>query len=390
MNDAQKNRLFELLTDEALGGLSNEESVELNRLKKQFPEWENDFSLEMTATAIGLTNLSATGEALPPHLRAKILENADKYFSRAGETSTRASFPLNGTETAASPVNKTIAETFVAAESKKPFRQWFGWALAAAAACLVLGITLWLTRVRPSVEEAQTPKTVETPERAGVPETVKTPETVSTPETAAIPEPSKTPAIGGNSNTSGNVETATNPKSERNQESVRSPETFRTPNVVGTPEIAGVPKVTVTPQVVRTPQTANPPATELPVVQTREQLLASAPDVVQKSWTFEEKDKKVFGDVVWSNALQKGFVRLRDMPALDPNRETYQLWIVDEARGKKAPVNAGIFNVGQAGEVLVPINAQLRIIKPKSFAISKEKAGSAVSKPSRIVAIVKI
>ncbi len=390
MNDAQKNRLFELLTDEALGGLSNEESVELNRLKKQFPEWENDFSLEMTATAIGLTNLSATGEALPPHLRAKILENADKYFSRAGETSTRASFPVNGTETAASPVNKTV-ENFVAAESKKPFRQWFGWALAAAAACLVLGITLWLTRFQPSVEEAQTPKTVETPERAGeVPETVKTPETASAPETAEVTEPSKTPAIGVNSNTSGNPETADKTESERNQEPVRNPETFRTPNVVRTPEIAGVPKLTPTPEVARTPKPTQPPATELSAAQTREQLLASAPDVVQKSWTFEEEDKKVFGDVVWSNALQKGFVRLRDMPALDPSRETYQLWIIDEVRGKKAPVNAGIFNVGQAGEILVPINAQLRITKPKSFAISKEKAGSAVSKPSRIVAIVKI
>lgn len=383
MNNAQKDRLFELLTDEALGGLSTEESVELNSLKKQFPEWENDFSLEIAATAIGLSNLSATGEALPSHLRAKVLDNADKYFSSADNTLTDASFPANAPKTAVSPVEKT-------AESNKPFRQWFGWTLAAAAVCVVLGITLWLTRFRPSVEEAKTPQTIQTPEGAVVPEAVKTPEIISTPETARIPESLKTPATDGNNNTSENRETAINPNSERNQEPIRNPETFRTPNVVRTPAIAGIPKVTPTPEVARTPELPKPPATELSATQRRAQLLASAPDVVQKSWTFEEDDKRVFGNVVWSNAQQKGFVRLRDMPALDPNRETYQLWIIDEAHGKKTPVSAGIFNVGQAGELLIPINAQLRIINPKSFAISKEKAGVAVSKPSRIVATLKI
>jgi anti-sigma-K factor RskA len=82
---------------------------------------------------------------------------------------------------------------------------------------------------------------------------------------------------------------------------------------------------------------------------------------------------------------------LRDLPALNPNQETYQLWIVDEAQNKKTPVSGGIFNVGQAGEAIIPINAQLKIVKPKSFAVSKEKAGGVpVTKPDRIVAIAKL
>lgn len=373
MNEIQKDRLIELLADQTVFGLSEVELMELNQLKRQFPEWENNVSFELAATAIALTDLDVA-ENLPTNLRTEILASADEFFNRASNTQNVVSFPAK---------TKQTERTLVAAETKRPFWQWLGWAVAAAA-CMALAVNLWLTHSRTPVEEANAPKTVQTPEGAEVPEIIKTPEVVITPETAEIPKSLKVPATGENNETLTNVKTARNPESERNQEAARNPKTvktpeiFRTPNVIKTPEIAGIPEAAKLPP-------------ELSAEQKRTQLLASAPDIIQTNWTSPKGDKRVLGDIVWSNAQQKGYVRLRDLPALDPNQETYQLWIVDEAQKEKTPVSGGIFNVSQTGEVIIPINAQLKIKKPKSFVISKEKAGGVVvSKPNRFVAIAKI
>jgi anti-sigma-K factor RskA len=373
MNEIQKNRLIELLADQAVFGLNQEELTELYQLKKQFPELENDISFELTAAAIGLTDVNVS-ETLPANLRAKILVGADEFFGCNDTAQNVINFPAKAQETRAA--NQ--------AETKQPFWQWLGWAVAAAA-CVALAVNLWLTRTRPSVEEAKTPQTVQTPETLGVPETIKTPEVVITPETAEIPESPKIPATGENNETLRNGGTARNPESGRNQEAARNPGTVKTPEIFRTPNVAK------TPEIASIPQPSKPPTPELSAAQKRAQLLASAPDIVQTSWTSAKDNKRVLGDVVWSSAQQKGYLRLRDMPALDPNQETYQLWIVDEAQNDKTPVSGGIFNVNQAGEVIVPINAQLKIQKPKMFVISKERAGGVVvSKPNRFVAIAKI
>ncbi len=374
MNEVTKERLIELLTDQTLFGLDEQETAELNQLRRQFPEWENDNSFELAAAAVNVDNLD-TSEELPANLRAKILADADDFFGVPEKAGNVVSFPVKSNETAVSSANRAFENS---AEKRQPFWQWLGWGIAAAA-CLTLAINLWLTRSRPAVEEAKTPQTVQTPGHAEVSEAVKTPEVVITPEIAELPDSSEIPAAGELNETSANREIARKPGT------AKTPEIFRTPNVVKTPEIAGVPKVTVT------PESAKPMPIPASAAQQRAQLLASAPDIIQTSWTSKKDDKTVLGDVVWSSAQQKGYVRLRDMPALDPNRETYQLWIVDEAQDKKAPVSGGIFNVGQAGEVIVPINAQLKIQKPKMFVISREKAGGvAVSKPNRFVAVAKM
>jgi anti-sigma-K factor RskA len=142
---------------------------------------------------------------------------------------------------------------------------------------------------------------------------------------------------------------------------------------------------------IQIPELIKTPAPELSEAQKREQLLASAPDIIQTDWVSATDDKKVLGDVVWSNSQQKGYLRLRDLPALNPNQETYQLWIVDKMRSEKNPISGGVFNTSEAGEVIIPINAQLKINEPNLFAVSKEKAGGVVvSKPDRLVAVAKI
>ena len=82
------------------------------------------------------------------------------------------------------------------------------------------------------------------------------------------------------------------------------------------------------------------------------------------------------GDVVWQPRAQSGWMRLVGLPVNDPTVEQYQLWIFDEAQ--KHPVDGGVFNVTASGELLVPIDAKLRVEKPALFAITIEKPGGVV------------
>lgn len=125
--------------------------------------------------------------------------------------------------------------------------------------------------------------------------------------------------------------------------------------------------------------------------QQREQLLASATDEVQLAWTdFDPKRPRgIQGDVVWSNAEQKGFVRFRNLPVNDQTKETYQLWVFDETQQK--PVSAGVFDATQAGEIIVPLDVSLRIQKPTMIAITAEKPGGVVvSELGKVIAVAKV
>lgn len=142
----------------------------------------------------------------------------------------------------------------------------------------------------------------------------------------------------------------------------------------------------------------NPPAQTTPTPQPslaeqREQFLAAAPDAVQTTWTdFNPKQPRgVVGDVVWSNALQKGFMRFRSIPANDKARETYQLWIFDAAQNAKTPIDGGVFDVDAGGDVIVPIDAKIKVQKPTMFAVTAEKSGGVVvSKLGKVMAVAKI
>jgi len=140
------------------------------------------------------------------------------------------------------------------------------------------------------------------------------------------------------------------------------------------------------------PKTIETPAPEPSLAQKREQLLASR-DIVQTSWTEADpkKPKGISGDIVWSNAEQRGFMRFSGLPANDPSKETYQLWIFDETQNEKTPISGGVFDASPTGEIIIPIDAQIRVKKPKMFAVTAEKPGGVVvSKQEKIMAIAKI
>lgn len=119
-------------------------------------------------------------------------------------------------------------------------------------------------------------------------------------------------------------------------------------------------------------QAATPPLT-------RESLIASASDLIQVRWSEGKTpwEQKVTGDVVWSNKMQRGFMRFVGMPVNDPTIEQYQLWIIDPSRDDE-PVDGGVFDISATGEIIVPIQAKLRVNQPTAFAVTIEKPGGVV------------
>jgi hypothetical protein len=120
------------------------------------------------------------------------------------------------------------------------------------------------------------------------------------------------------------------------------------------------------------------------------QAAAAQPDSL--SWAFEAPggaNPALTGKVAWNGRLQAGLMRFRGLPANDPTREQYQLWIFDEAQDERYPVDGGVFDVpAGAVEALIPIQAKLKIDRPKLFAVTIEKPGGVVvSSRERIAAL---
>lgn len=123
------------------------------------------------------------------------------------------------------------------------------------------------------------------------------------------------------------------------------------------------------------------PKHKLAPAQQRAELLQNAEDLIQVSWQLgpTAQMEQAAGDVVWSNEKQVGFMRFRNLPANDPTKQQYQLWIIDGKRDPKYPVDGGVFNIPDGSdEVIVPINAKLPVFDPKLFAITVEEPGGVV------------
>ncbi len=124
----------------------------------------------------------------------------------------------------------------------------------------------------------------------------------------------------------------------------------------------------------------------------RNDLMATAPDLEKATFAPGKMPeiKDISGDVVWSDAKQSGYMRLKGLPTNDPTKEQYQLWIYEENQGEKTPIDGGVFNVAENGEIIIPIDAKLQAKNPKMFAITVEKPGGVVvSKGEKVAAIAK-
>lgn len=95
----------------------------------------------------------------------------------------------------------------------------------------------------------------------------------------------------------------------------------------------------------------------------------------------------VAGEVAWSPEQQRGYLSVRGLPKNDPKSSCYQLWIFDRERDERYPVDGGVFDCG-GDEIVVPIDAKVRVGEPTLFAVTVEPPGGVVvSARERIVAI---
>jgi hypothetical protein len=126
----------------------------------------------------------------------------------------------------------------------------------------------------------------------------------------------------------------------------------------------------------RTPGPATSPSPQT----AREALLRSGANVLRLAWSATEDPLNggATGDVVWSNQSQEGYMTFHHLPANDPARSQYQLWIFDTTREQDHPVDGGVFDVTGNGEAVVPIHAKLDVREPALFAVTLEPPGGVV------------
>lgn len=116
-------------------------------------------------------------------------------------------------------------------------------------------------------------------------------------------------------------------------------------------------------------------AAELAIAQMREQLLASATDVLRIKLVASEGEGavQITGDIVWSGQRQAGFVRLSGLKTNDRAQSRYQLWIIDNNAPGNEFVNGGVFNVDDTTrELILPIQPSHFIRQPRMFLFSME------------------
>ncbi|MEI8383129.1 MAG: anti-sigma factor [Planctomycetota bacterium] len=113
--------------------------------------------------------------------------------------------------------------------------------------------------------------------------------------------------------------------------------------------------------------------------QQRAKLISTARDLVQVNWNDGPTPiSGAEGDVVWSPLLQQGFMRFRGLTMNVPTEQQYQLWIFDKNQSDKTPIDGGVFDITSDQEVIVPIQAKLRVQDAYLFAVTIEKPGGVV------------
>lgn len=111
-------------------------------------------------------------------------------------------------------------------------------------------------------------------------------------------------------------------------------------------------------------------------------------------------DEGISGEVVWSEDLDQGVMRISGLTENDPSEWVYQLWIFDKTRDDgtlaQRPVDGGVFDFSNAkrdpktGDVLVPINAKLPVGEAFLFAVTVEPPGGVVVSDRDIVFVAAV
>jgi len=97
----------------------------------------------------------------------------------------------------------------------------------------------------------------------------------------------------------------------------------------------------------------------------------------------------VRGEAYFDPESERGILEIEGLAPNDPTVEQYQLWIFDAERDERYPVDGGVFDVTQAGRVLIPVQARLDVARPVMFAVTVEKPGGVVVSARQIAIVAK-
>ncbi len=249
------DRLLELLADQALEGLGDAETRELETLLRQHPQVEIDSCFEAVA-ALDMALVAGDREPMPEALAARLTARADEWIAAEGRSAASKSRPVIKSDR----------------RIEGPRLWWAPWLVAAAS--LAVASVVWFGR---------------------------------------------TPSPGA-------------PASIENQ-------------------FARF--------------VAEPPA-----------------DFVQVAWGAIGKGIALpddfTGEVVWSDALNEGYMVFDGLPQNDPTVEQYQLWVFDSTRPEATPVDGGVFDIDASGRVIVPITTKIPVRDAAAFAVTVETPGGVV------------
>lgn len=256
MRDHEMNRIEELLIDRSTGDLTPEGEIELRQWLAQNPGGDAEAYERLAGEIAATLSSGEAADPLPEPLFQKVLADGEGFFLAAGRSPDELS------------------------PSRRPWRAWSGWIVAAAAA---VGWFLALDRATPVVE----------------------------------------------------------------------------------------------------------PRVEPTLAEVRDGLVDRSAALLAWTATEDPSANSAAGDVVWSDVEQAGVMRIEGLAANDPTVSQYQLWIFDESRDERYPVDGGVFDIPEGGsEVLVPIRAAVPVSKASLFAVTVERPGGVVvSDRERIVLV---
>ncbi|MCA9275431.1 MAG: anti-sigma factor [Phycisphaerales bacterium] len=174
-------------------------------------------------------------------------------------------------------------------------------------------------------------------------------------------------------------------------------EQIQSPRGVWFPWLVAAACVVVTGLVVLRPQ---PGAPVLPsAAESRDALLAKHADdqgLLRYAWTPTEDPSvvgAVTGELIWDESTDEGYMTIGGLEVNDPSEFQYQLWIFDATRPlgelpqfagpfndllTQRPIDGGVFDITQSGEVVIPINAKLMVQQGVAFAVTVERPGGVV------------
>ena len=175
---------------------------------------------------------------------------------------------------------------------------------------------------------------------------------------------------------------------------------MQSPRAAWFPWLIAAASLTITAGVLLQPTPQAPqPAPELTVAEKRDALLqthANDEDLLRYAWT-PTGDPAVVGEVtgelIWDEANDEGYMTIGGLEVNDPTEFQYQLWIFDATRPlgelpqhgdafggllTQRPIDGGVFDINDEGEVVIPIDPKLLVKQGVAFAVTIEPPGGVV------------